>query len=275
MPLPPNFSSVEHLQDVTKNILNKRVRAHFRDVGPDDWVPNLETDRGQLRIACTHLETDTINETITRLLLFNIEVGSAFGNLAPFYGMPIATYQESIIYKPQIQLHFTESPESAARYKRVPVRSEISFRLMNESSTSLTQAEVERLALKVRDLFAKPTPFKFQRGRTKFSYREPEKGYHFVVSSYDEENARKLIEQVLDIQGHTPNWENLTDSESRKNWDKTEYQQILGKRQIVPRKRPVAVVTFRKAELKIHGLPKDIMLVAAHQINDKTAIYYF
>jgi hypothetical protein len=66
MPLPQNYSATEHLQDLLKRTVNQEVREWFRDVTSDD----LSTPRSSLRQGCTHVEDDTMEMTIGRLLLF-------------------------------------------------------------------------------------------------------------------------------------------------------------------------------------------------------------
>lgn len=52
--LPNNFSEWEHLQSVLIRAQNKFVREEFKDLGGDDWIPDINTPRGSLRQACTH-----------------------------------------------------------------------------------------------------------------------------------------------------------------------------------------------------------------------------
>lgn len=259
MALPSNFSHAENFQDVVMKLTNKRVRKHFADVGPDDWEPDLSTDRGRLRIACTHQEKDTLLETIGRLLLFNIEIGSSLDDLVHAYAMPVPDYHESVEFKPQVSLEFYESyAEAKAANRNYRARAVVSFRLTDKESHTITQADISRLQTEIRTTF--PKSYVFKKGRHKISYRDKKLGYELILSAYTEAEAKELITKVLSLRNHTPNWEYFNNSTSGKNFNEKKSVTILGKRVTLPKRRPIANVRLKKAELKIHGRLKDIVL---------------
>ncbi|MCY7272387.1 MAG: hypothetical protein LH702_01240, partial [Phormidesmis sp. CAN_BIN44] len=94
-------------------------------------------------------------------------------------------------------------------------------------------------------------------------YKDPSKGYNFQLYIWNETEAKRVIEQVLDIRGHSPNWEKYLDGTTKKKTFPIVpgNQFLFGKSRRKPRERPIATVRFKYAELKIHGLPNDIQLV--------------
>ncbi len=264
MALPGNFSPAEHLQDVFLKSVNKQVREYFSDLGDETWDDDISTSRGSLRVACTHKDSDSVDMTQLRLWLFYIVVGNAEKLQAPIYGIPITTFSESVVHLPQVVLYFRETKSDADSHNRQPIEAQVGFRLLDQN---LSKAEAQTLAKKIRQLFGGSTRFYFKKGRTKFSYRDKSRGYEFIITAFDETNAKKVIEQVLDINGHTPNWELLTDSESNRNWSAVKYKTILGKQHKLPNRRPVGIVHFTKAELKFYGLASDVVLCDATGYN--------
>jgi hypothetical protein len=264
MPLPEGFSAAEHLQDVIMLTQNRIVRAEFNDVGNDDWVKDIATPRASLRVACTHEEADSIDMTILRLWLFFGILRKAQDFHPAIFGIPSTSFQETTKYHPQIHLYFEEKySEADPDYK--PLRSQVSLRLMNETTDTLTNAESLVIANKIKTLFSTSTPFFWKRGKELFSYIDQSKGYYFQLLCFSETEAKKVIEQVLDIRSHTPEWKLL----NKKTNDEpvTSYptipitKTILGKPYKQPRRRPVGTVYFTHAVLHIHGKPNPVVLV--------------
>lgn len=264
MPLPEGFSAAEHLQDVIMRTQNKIVRTEFNDVGDDDWVKDISTPRASLRVACTHEEADSIDMTILKLWLFYGILRKAQDFHPAIFGIPSTSFQETTRYFPQVHLYFEEKfSEAETGYK--PLRSQISFRLMGETTETLTSAEVLVLANKIKTLFATTIPFFWKRGKKLYSYIDQSKGYYFQILAFDETQAKKIIEQVLDIRGQTPTWKLLNTKENSE--PTTSYptipvtKTILGKPYKQPRRRPVGNVYFRAATLHIYGKPSPVVLV--------------
>jgi hypothetical protein len=264
MPLPEKFSPTEHLQDVVLLVQNKIVRAEFNDVGDDSWALDISTPRASLRVACTHLDNDSSDMTIIRLWLFYGILRKAQDFHPAIFGIPATSFQETTKYYPQIHLYFEEKTTDAdPGYK--PLRSQVSLRLMNETTETLTQSEAKSIATKIKSLFGTSTPFFWKRGKNLFSYVDQSKGYYFQLLCFDEANAKKVIEQVLDIRGHSPNWKLLnqkTNAEPVGSYPTIPVTKtILGKQYKQPRRRPVGIVRFTHAVLHLHGRPNPVVLV--------------
>jgi hypothetical protein len=269
MTLPADFNPFEHLQDLIIKVQNKIVKDEFNDVGDDDWQPNITTPRASLRVGCTLKDDDSGTMTILRLFFFYFILRKAQDLQLPVYGIPITSFQEQRRFKPQIHLYFLESLTDV-EHGYSPVAGEISFRLMKETETTLTETELKTLAQKIKTLFCTP-PFKWKKGKNMYSYTDWEKGYQLQLLCWDKIQAKKLIETVLDIQSHTPNWKFLNESQNESPSQTFPTipppKTILGKLRKTPRRRPIATVIFQSAVCHLYGIPNPICLV------DRTSTY--
>ena len=272
MSLPENFSPTEFLQDAVRLILNKEVRQWFNDVEMDEVDPDLGNDRARLRFACTHQELDTVDMTILRLRLFDTVCGWANSNLGLFYGMPIDLYQEKFQYKPQIQLHFVEDWQDLdPGYP--PVTGRISFRLMNETSESISRAQVEGLATRTKTAMSSGDGFVWRKGKGTAVYYDNERGYRLRINVRSKAEGKQIVEQVLDIQSHSPDWKYFKYLESEEPMQAyptiPPTKHILGETVRMPRQKPIADVRFAYALLHVHGRTKAIVLVdRVHHFRD-------
>lgn len=170
---------------------------------------------------------------------------------------------------PKIKLIFLENPfEFSGRIARdskaTRGRAQISFRLMNRTNESMTKAEVETLAGKIKSKFINPV-FKFTKGKELYFYKEPSLGKPFQIWAKNEAEAKKLIEQVLDLTGDSPDLDKITKRTNllpSKAYDDTPGTKvILGEQTRLDKTRPVVEVEFTMAYLIMDGLRKPIYLV--------------
>lgn len=259
------YSPFEQLQDVLQWTHNRRVREEFTDLaGVDEqWTVDLNTPRARLRVASTIREDDSADMILMRMWLFYVILGKAKDFQTPVYGIPIAGYQEARKFRPQINLFFKEDVQDVEEGYR-PVTGEISFRLQ-ESNDTLTQADLERYATRIRANFAAAGGFVWKKGRTLASYTDWPRGYQLQLLVRTDSEAKRVIEQVLDIQGHSPNWEKLNISENDQPAARYPIvpptDRILGRTRRLPRQRPIADVRFRSAHAHVWGMPNAITLI--------------
>lgn len=266
MALPEPFSDIEHLQLVIRRYLNKQIREDFRDLFGDSevWEPEVGTTRGAMLRALLHEDSDPITVTSVRMMLYYFTYGKARNLQTPIYGIPTTFYQqEALTYTPQITLHFSEDIDDVEPgYERV--QGEINFRLVGESHETITEAKLKSIANKVKINFGGNTPFVWRKGKVRCSYADRNKGYFLQILSRDVAAGKAVIEQVLDLQGHTPDWKKLNVSENQAGAQAfptvPATETILGKRRRLPRRRPVASVRFTRAECHIYGIPVPIIL---------------
>lgn len=255
MPLPENFSEFEHLQDTIRRDHNKAVKQYFKNQNDDD----ISTPKSSLKHACLIKDDDTATMTMMRMWLFEITIRHAQSIQPVIYGIPTTEFHETKEFFPQVVLWFREKTSEAKTHERYPARARVSFRIMD---TNFTEAKAKLLALEIKQVMATPKLL-FKKGEVKISYRDLANGYEFILAAYNETEAKELITKVLSLKNDKPNWEYLTNSESGRNWRTKKYKTILGKQQEMPNCRPIANVYFSHAELKIHGLTKDKILVDA------------
>lgn len=267
MPLPEGFSEFEHLQDTLRRVHNQLVREEFSDLENSLDDPDIKISRQALYKACRMEDADTGDMSLMRMWLFYCIAGKAASFHPPMYGIPAQDFQESIKFHPQIKLFFQEDWDRVDQENGFyPTRSEIHFRLMGETAESLTPAKARDYATKIRNIFCTGKGFVWKRGKEFWSYIDMHKGYYFKLYTDDKQEAQNIINKVLDVQNHTPDWDKyLKDATKRRDLKATSpmppTELIYGKRRRLPRNKPVAYVRFKYAELHIHGLPQPITLV--------------
>lgn len=246
----------QHTRSVLRQTYNKEVLRYFGDL-PQDEDPDNKTGRASMKRACLILGTDGMMIAQIKMTNFFNFIKRAHDRPA-VYGIPIHTYSQELKYFPQVQLHFREKTSEAKAKDRYPIRAQVGFRIMDKN---FSKSEAKALAEKIKAKFATPI-IHFRKGKTKISYIDQEKGYHFTFAVDEEAEAKKIINLTLDLQDHEPNWSLLNDSNSNRSWTK-ETKVILGQTIEMPTQRPIGNVYFTHAELKIHGLTKDIILCDA------------
>ena len=186
-------------------------------------------------------------------------------DIGRFYGLPITQYQTDVFFEPQVELYFSHQPPEGI--PKNPLQKDahgrINFRLLGKTETNITLGECVAFATKVKSKFMVP-PFKWEKGKIMCTYTDRKKKYKLQILSRSEAVGKAVIEQVLDIQSHSPDWENLTITNNNQPFIKypeiADKEIILGESVKLPRRRPNADVYFRYALLHIHGLSKPLVL---------------
>lgn len=271
MALPSGFNELEQLQALVRRYINAEVRDHFRDLGDEFWEPEVGTTRGAMRHALTHKDNDTISVTLLRLFLYYFTYGQARQLQTPVYGIPTDLYQsESYRFVPQITLHFIEDFEDADEdYPRV--KGEINFRIEGETYETITETKLTTFANRIKANFGANNGFIWRKGKVRCNYADKRRGYFLQILSKDTTAGKNIIERVLDIQNHTPDWKNLNVSENQEPAQAfptiPQTERIVGKTRRLPRRRPIADVRFTKAEAHVYGLTQAVILY------DRTRLY--
>lgn len=263
MTLPEDFSPFEHLQDTIKRVHNREVREAFSDLGADEFDPDISIPRHSLRVACTIDDNDTQDMMVQRQLLFFLSLRRAQDMQTPVVGDYVNEMHDRRMYKPQITLFFQEDDgDVEAGYN--PVRGRISYRLMNESSTTLSKVELTSLANRIQLEFASGNGYVWKRGRDIASYTDKDNGYQLQILTISKAEAKEVINKVLDTNQDTPNWQYLQYKESDDSLSAYPSNPgshiILGETRKKPRRRPVANVRFQYATADVWGIAKPIVL---------------
>jgi len=186
-------------------------------------------------------------------VLQNKDVGS-------IYGIPSLAFQEWNDFCPQVRLAFYRSKNSAEEYD--PVEGDITFALANETHETINEAKAKVLAEKIKAKFAVPRQFVWRKGKTIVSYVDKKKGYIFKLNVINETEGRRIIENVMDIQNHSPEWKRLRiNTLAEPKPDPPSRERIYGELRKPPAQRRVADIKFQFAEMHVWGYPQAISLV--------------
>lgn len=262
MALPPEFQSVEHLQSVIRRWTNREIVDWFNDLGGEDWDADISTSRGSLRVACTHQDADSLLTTSLRLALFDRVRSQKFQ--IPMVGIPTGHVEETRKYRPQVMMYFQEDAGDVEE-SFAPVTGEISFRLMEFTSETITQAAAQIVANKIKTEFSNGGGYLWRKGKHMITYFDKAKGYQLQLLVRNEAEGRQLIAKVLDIRNDVPNWSNCQYKENLE--PAAAYptnpgsDRIYGEVRRLPRRRPIASVRFQFAMLHIWGLTHPKTLV--------------
>lgn len=265
---PPGPDPVEQFQRAVDRVYGRELRNWFYDVADDETLDINNNARHALYRACQHLVDDSLILTVGRMLLFDMAVRGRYA--AESIGTTDRAPHVIRRGKPKVLLFFMEDVgDVEPGYS--PVRGEISVRIMDETAESITQSRAQTLANRVKSNFAIGEGFLWKKGKVMCAYSDWEKGYQLQLLCRDKSEGRRVIEQVLDIQGHAPDWEFMTVAENESPGEAypiiPRTERILGQTRRLPRRRPIATVRFKYANLFVPGLPAPISLV------DRTGTY--
>lgn len=268
MPIPPEFQEQEHLQSVVRRWINREVRDYFSDLGGDDWDPDLNSGRANLRYACEHKDTDSLIMTQLRWQLFERIRRSAFD--MPYFGIPVSGLNRERRFKPQIVLYFQEDIGDVEPTFS-PVDGRISFRLMDYTESTINPSVAQTFANRIETNFGAGGGYLWRKGRVMCTYTDPDRGYGLQLLVRDETYGRDLIERVLDLQNHTPDWAKMNVKENKNPAEAyptiPENKIVYGESRRTSRRRPVADVRFQVSFLNLEHLTNPVTLY------DRTSLY--
>lgn len=259
MSLPEDFSPAQHLLEMLLGTHNRSVQQTFIGV-PD---ADLEHPLGGMKIACLLTEDDTVDMIILRMMLYWFEFK---GNLpAPLYAIPTEDYQSRITYayRPEVKLIFREDYSTfLAENKLQRARAEISWKLVNQTSATMSQGEAHSVALRIKEVFAEGKGFVWERGALQVTYRDPSHGVRFSLFAVSQTEATRVIETVLEVAEVAFDETLISVSKNSKNYPVVPpNKEVYGKEVKDIRRRPLTDVRFYRAELHIYGLRSPVILV--------------
>lgn len=267
MSLPDNFNEAQHLKDQVKRWHNKRVNDWFRNQPDND----ISTPKASLKHACKITDADTLEMIILRKMLFEFDAGYCQSVQTPIYGMPLDELQGQRSFKPQVNLHFKERHPFIAERTRA-CTGEISFRLMDEESSSFSRAKAEALATKIKNTFATPI-FVWNKGKFYYYYRDTQNGLDLRILCTSKMEGRRVANAVLDVV-QKPFSDDCEDYvENTRSYPNNPGSQIVyGQSLPKPIRRPTVDVRFRYAQLLLHGQRRSINLVATAEVGLRSVI---
>lgn len=263
MALPEGFNEFEFLQDTLRRVHNKIIREEFSDLGGDDWDPDITVGRGALRHACTMKDDDSGIMESMRMWLFYVMLRKASDFQIPIYGIPTSDFQEVVEFRPQVKLVFAQDSDAVPDGKTA-IRAEIGFRLINETSATMTEAKALKLAKAIKTtLITSSKGYVWSKGKILATYKDPSHGYSLQIYAMSDTEAETIIKKILEIQDHTFDADKFTTHTPKRSSvnNPSGTSLVYGKQRSKQRWRPTANVRFRYASLQIHGLPRDVILV--------------
>ena len=242
-----NWELVKRILMNTTYGYNREVYKHFKDIiGQGEITTSM---RHAFRDACFINLKDSAVVALHKRLLFYFEVLGLHRqqNLGDFQEQ-IRTYRRG---KPQVVLYFWND----ARDIKELVRGRISFRIMSDSFNTETESDALQIAQKIKTKFGGSSPFEWRKGKNLYSYSDWDKGYQFQILATTEGEAKRLINAVLDLQNHNPEWKYfntiLNDSPTEAFPQNRIKKRVLGDLEETPLHRPIELVKFKYATISV------------------------
>lgn len=237
---------------------NKEVHEYFKDLDPA-LDPDNSTGRSTTKAVCLIGASDSQGIAVQKQENFRrLKELVGLGACAPSHDyerLPGLSFRGI----PQVQLWFLEKYSTAKADGRAkhPAEARVSFRINDDWSVEST---ARAMALKIKDKFATPI-FQFNAGEVKVTYWDKTKGYDFRLLVASKEEGKRIIESVLDINGHTPQWKHLGVHNSDDDFATPETARVIGKTVKIASERPRTNLYFRYAIAKVPPLSDEIALV--------------
>jgi hypothetical protein len=229
----------------TGDSYNREVYEWFKDAND---IPNRKTLRDYLLITAK----DSRTTAMAKMQFFREQVQKTHLRGGYFVGTPKSDFDESVIYKPEVTLYFQQNKESVPKGKTAK-NARISYRLMNETSSSLTKTELKNLAKKIYDDFATPI-YRFNKGKVISWYVSPSEGLHLQIYGHTEEIGETVIKKVLSHRNLTFDNNIFKSTTPKRNSDSTPGTvNILGEPREKPVWRPTVFVEFEHASINLHN----------------------
>lgn len=256
MAKPP--SEWEHLQSVLRKVHNKQVTDYFREDIPDD---NINTPESALKHACRMKDTDTAAMASCRMMLFSFTINNGRHLHPEVWAVPDFTPDVYNELRPQVIIQFAEKLDdwkSRGSKRRKVVR--CSYRLMGETSDTMTQSALKALARKIDAKF--PRSYTFKTGRYKVTYSDKPKGYHLITAPYSPAIGDKLVKDLLELT--STEFESDKRSEGNRrgaNYRAPRYVDFQGGRKELPERRQIATTYLDRVEVNLYGQQGNIRII--------------
>lgn len=161
---------------------------------------------------------------------------------------------------PKIYLHFEENLKGDKR----PREGTLSFRLMDETDSSISVSNVKKIALKLKQIFGKREGYFWEKGKRYVNYNHWELGYKLQILSPSVVRGKKLIEDILSLQGHSFDPARMTFSQNQAEAKafpaSPGNKRILGEEVKLPERRPDCEVRFQYAEIELGSLQQKMVI---------------
>ena len=252
-----NWAAFRRLLRSTQFGHNAEVYRFFK--GIDE---SKTTTRKSLRDTCLIQANDSINDAKMRVQIFRDLVQQA--HLKPdVYGVPMETYKETVDFRPQVWMWFTQD-RAAVPEGKPHITAEISFRLMDETPATINETKAKTIAENIaKEFVVAGNGYVFTKGKILLTYKDEALGYRLKVQASTELEGENVFKKVLGIQNHTYDSDKFTNHTPKKNSvnNPVGTEKVYGKDVPKKRYRPTGNVRFRYAVLELCSLHRDIILV--------------
>ncbi|MEM1369926.1 MAG: hypothetical protein AAGG02_18355 [Cyanobacteria bacterium P01_H01_bin.15] len=246
---------------------NPLVNDWFKDIDPD-ILPSNATGRQAARAACLIGSDDSRIAAQLSVTTFQ-ELRRSVESLPKVAGVLYEDIDREITYRPKVTMFFQQDSSSVPDYED-PEGGIISFRLIDETSESLTVAKLKSLAREIKTEFAAGNGYLWKKGRIVVSTRNQKIGLPQKIFCLNETEGKEVYQKVFRIldKSYDKDLLNVKTPERKSVTNPTGSKRILGLRVKVKKWRPVVNVRFQYAAIKIHGIVQPIVLV------DRSKTYY-
>lgn len=257
MPVSNNWLN---LRSFLRKTHNKEVNLWFSDV--DNEVPGNSTARQQAKRACLILPKESQNMASIKMQIFRYVVQRSHQRPS-IYGAPKIATDTLRRYKPQIFVYFLQDLEESD-LDRSPYDGQISYRLMDYSSETITTAKLRSIGNRIKQEFGGEREFIWKKGRNMCSYTDWNKGYQLQLLVRNKTDGKELITKVLRTNSDTPDFTKMRYSEAdnpAQAYPSTKGTiNILGETEKEPIYRPVCNVRFQYGYCEIWGKKEPVVL---------------
>lgn len=237
---------------------NAELRRWFSDVDDDASLLNRRNLRDSLLIQATDsrskalFKIDYFRQFVQKVHLKPTVIGINKDDIDERY---------EVAYKPSVILYFRQDLAAVSSGLHA-VEAQISFRLMDEITTSMTNSKLAVLATKIKNELAISRGYTFDKGKYLCKYFDKENGYNLHIYAVSTTEGEQVVKKIIGIQNHAYVDNKFSFVTPNRNSENTPTNQtILGKVHKKPRWRPTAKVRFMYAEIILHNLPEPRTLV--------------
>lgn len=249
-----------NLRSFLRKSYNREVNEWFADIDNDS--PGNSTSRQQAKRACLILPNESQNMANIKMQIFRYVVQRTHQQPI-ILGTPVGRFDAARKYRPQILFYFQQDLEESDLDKS-PLNGEISYRLMDETSESITMTRLNSIANRVKSEFGGTNEFIWKKGKHMASYTDKDKGYQLQLLVRNKTDAKEIITKVLRTNTDTPDWRKLrfqeADNPNEAFPNTASNLNILNELIKEPVKRPICNVRFQYAYCKIWGKQEPVIL---------------
>ena len=196
------------IKSALKRTYNRTVKDYFSDVD-DEELEDLTLPRKVLKRCSYIMPKDSMISAILKQQFFWFIVQQLHLKPDLIAGIPKSQYDELYKYKPMITMFFRQDPD-AVPDGFYAVEGTISFRLINETTESITEAKLISLANEIKQNFGLNGGYIWKKGKQKYTYKDLEKGLDLRILSISETEAKEVIQKVCDLANATYDNDKLT-----------------------------------------------------------------